>query len=439
MVPVLNSLDIKCAVYGNHDFDFGVEHLVQLAGEMDFPWLMSNVRSSETGELLAEGKETHIITWEGRKIGLMGLVEMEWIETLGTVEETDVLYTDYVETAKRLVPQLQQEGCELIIALTHMRVPNDLRLAREVPGLHMVLGGHDHHYEKHMVGDVLMLKSGSEFREFSVLTVRFPAGCRPQIEVTKQEVTKSDTLDEEMKAIVEKYLSKVQEGLEVEIGIVECSLEGRLKFVRTRETNLGNLVTDIMRKYMKADVALLNSGTLRSDCVHEAGVFKMKDLLSVLPIVDSVMLIELTGVQLLAALENGVSQYPKHEGRFPQVSGLRFTFDPTQPSGHRLIRDSVWVGRDQLVEDKTYKLCTKGYIGKYGKDGYNMFRECKQLIPEDEGPILFSMVRDHFEACLQRSQGHEEVDGTSVCEMRINPKVEGRIMTSPNSESSGSE
>lgn len=57
---------------------------------------------------------------------------------------------------------------------------------------------------------------------------------------------------------------------------MECSLEGRLKFVRTRETNLGNLVTDIMRKYMKADVALLNSGTLRSDCVHEAGVFKMK-------------------------------------------------------------------------------------------------------------------------------------------------------------------
>lgn len=55
-----------------------------------------------------------------------------------------------------------------------------------------------------------------------------------------------------------------------------CTLEGRFKFVRTRETNLGNLVTDIMRRSMKADVALLNSGTLRSDCVHEAGVFKMK-------------------------------------------------------------------------------------------------------------------------------------------------------------------
>ncbi len=69
---------------------------------------------------------------------------------------------------------------------------------------------------------------------------------------------------------------KVQEGLEVEIGETECCLEGRFKYVRTRETNLGNLVTDIMRRTMKADVALLNSGTLRSDSVHEAGIFKMK-------------------------------------------------------------------------------------------------------------------------------------------------------------------
>ena len=122
------------------------------------------------------------------------------------------------------------------------------------------------------------------------------------------------------------------------------------------------------------------------------------------------MLLELTGAQLLQALENGVSQYPKHEGRFPQVSGLSFTFDPTQPSGHR-ITDCVLVGGASIEEDKVYKLCTKGYIGKHGKDGYEVFRQCRQLVPEDEGPILFSMVRDHFEACQKSSENYEQVDG----------------------------
>lgn len=133
-----------------------------------------------------------------------------------------------------------------------------------------------------------------------------------------------------------------------------------------------------------------------------------QDLLAILPIVDSVMLLELSGAQLLEALENGVSQYPKHEGRFPQVSGITFTFDPTQPSGHRVI-GNVKVGGASLEEDRIYKVCTKGYIGKQGKDGYDVFRRCRQLIPEDEGPTLFIIVREYFEAnrklCLDQTDG----------------------------------
>lgn len=122
------------------------------------------------------------------------------------------------------------------------------------------------------------------------------------------------------------------------------------------------------------------------------------------------MLLQLTGLQLLEALENGVSQYPKLEGRFPQVSGISFTFDHTQPSGSRVLTETVRVGNLPLREEQIYRLCTKGYIGQQGKDGYDVFRKCKQLVPEDEGPILFSMIRDHFEACFKYSQ-QEDVDG----------------------------
>lgn len=123
------------------------------------------------------------------------------------------------------------------------------------------------------------------------------------------------------------------------------------------------------------------------------------------------MLLELSGLQLMEALENGVSQYPRHEGRFPQVSGISFNFDPTQPSGHRI--DTIQVGGAPFQEEKMYKLCTKGYIGQHGKDGYEVFRNCKRLVAEDEGPVLISAVCDHFKACQEwsRNCASEGVDG----------------------------
>ena len=110
------------------------------------------------------------------------------------------------------------------------------------------------------------------------------------------------------------------------------------------------------------------------------------------------MVLELTGEQLITALENGVSQYPKHEGRFPQISGMCFSFDPSQTSGGRVVRNSVCIAGKPLILNNTYKLCTKGYIAA-GKDGYDVFRDCKVLMNEEEGPILGAVFRNHFTMC----------------------------------------
>ena len=220
---------------------------------------------------------------------MIGLVELDWFYTLSTIEPDEIAYTDYVTAAKELVPQLVEEGCELIVALTHMRVPNDTRLAEEVPEIHLILGGHDHHYELTRVGQVTMLKSGSDFREFSQITVRFSSSSsskerespvsestRPTFEIEKHEITSNIEPDEELQSVVDEYMALVEEGMNEEMGSVECDLEGRFCEIRTRETNLGNFITDIMRRDTRSDIALLNSGTLRSDTVHESGVFKMR-------------------------------------------------------------------------------------------------------------------------------------------------------------------
>ncbi len=123
--------------------------------------------------------------------------------------------------------------------------------------------------------------------------------------------------------------------------------------------------------------------------------------------VDSLAVLEVTGEHIIAALENGVSQYPKHEGRFPQVSGLSFTFDPGQPSGRRVVERSVWVGGEALQTTRTYRLCTKGYIAA-GKDGYDVFRKARVLVSHEEGPILSAIVRNYFSSCLK---ARDEPDG----------------------------
>ena len=122
-----------------------------------------------------------------------------------------------------------------------------------------------------------MLKSGSDFRYFSQITVTFPPdNDRPSVEVIKHTINRDIPTDPGVQAVVDQYLSKLEEGMKEVIGELDCELEGRFSELRTKETNLGNLITDIMRRATRADVALLNSGTMRSDTIHEAGEFKMK-------------------------------------------------------------------------------------------------------------------------------------------------------------------
>ena len=103
----------------------------------------------------------NFVTWprsEEARLVLMGLVEKEWIDTLTTVDEQELIYTDYVVYAQELAKTLEAKNVDFVIALTHMRWPNDIRLAQLVPEIDMILEGHDHEYG---VKDI----SGRAFRE----------------------------------------------------------------------------------------------------------------------------------------------------------------------------------------------------------------------------------------------------------------------------------
>lgn len=123
------------------------------------------------------------LDWQGVKVGVMGLAEEDWLSTLPLIDLEDLIYLDYVEEARRICRVLrEEEQVDLVVALTHMRVPNDMHLAAEVPGIDLVLGGHDHHYEV-MTSEpngTLVVKSGTDFREMTLLKVML-GESRPKV------------------------------------------------------------------------------------------------------------------------------------------------------------------------------------------------------------------------------------------------------------------
>ena len=231
----------------------------------------------------------------------------------------------------------------------------------------------------------LVVKSGTDFRGFSVIKLRLgAAGTRPHASVEQVQVTSAAPEDPDIKAMTESYTAQMAEEMKKVVAHSSVELDGRFESIRRSETNLGNLVCDCIRAAMSADCVVLNSGTLRSDVVHPAGPLSMHDLVSVLPMMDPVYLLSLRGADLLAALENGVSMYPALEGRFPQVSGIEFAFDPEKPPGERVMVESVMVADAPVALEREYKFATKEFLVN-GKDGYVAFMVRRWVRRKREG------------------------------------------------------
>jgi 2',3'-cyclic-nucleotide 2'-phosphodiesterase (5'-nucleotidase family) len=179
--------------------------------------------------------------------------------------------------------------------------------------------------------------------------------------------------------------------------------------VRTAETAMGNLIADAMHKAVGADVAITNGGGIRGDKQYTAGQdLTRKDVLTELPFGNKTVLEQVSGQQILEALENGVSQVEDGAGRFPQVSGLTVVYDPSQPKGKRI--QSVMVGAKPLDPAATYKLATNDFM-LGGGDGYTALAAGQVIINGGNAKLMANDVMALI---------HEA--GT------VSPAVEGRVV-----------
>lgn len=467
MPPVLNELGINAACVGNHDFDFGVEKMAKLISATNFPWLLSNARLADEGasRLL---QRTVVLEKGGYRVGLMGLVEKEWVDTLALVDPEDITVSDPVTTGSAIAAELRSSGCDVVIALTHMRMANDERLQRESTGIDLILGGHDHDYVvspgARGTSEPSAFKSGTDFRDMSVIRAvpkaeggrLAPGGDEARLEsgglalaYERKRVTREAPADARVAAIVASFGEEITRRMDRVIGHCNVSLDARFATIRSHEAAVGNLVADIMRDCARCDIAFLNSGTLRADAVIPSGDFKLGTLMALLPMADPMLVVSLSAGKLLEVLENSVCKWPRLEGRFLQVSGVSFAFDAQEEPGRRVRRDSVRVGGEPLDAGRSYTAVTKEYLFM-NRDGFT-FGDAEVLVAAENLPPVNAAVRNYFtileqmgsmkrrdstirRASVRLLQGIEERKAAGLSPMKaggdrfgIQPTVEGRI------------
>lgn len=192
--------------------------------------------------------------------------------------------------------------------------------------------------------------------------------------------------------------------LGTEIGETEVYLVGDRELVRTGETNLGNLITDVLRERTDADVAIYNGGGIRDSA--DLGSIVLEDAMNILAFENDVVKLELSGSQLIETLEHGVSHYPEVAGGFLQVSGMRYYFNPEKPAGERI--EKVYVGGEEIDPDASYTLTTNGFLAA-GGDEYETLEQAEKI--ETYEPTDTKMFVDYIQE-----------------NSPLFPKVEGRIV-----------
>ncbi|KAM0809195.1 putative Flagellar associated protein [Seiridium cardinale] len=404
MVPVLNNIGTDAAALGNHDLDFGVRQFKNLATKCKFPWLIANVLDPALGESVPIGnaKKTHIITSSnGIKIGLIGLGEREWLATINSLPP-NLIYRSATETAKELVPQLRAQGAEIIIAVTHMREPNDNKLAEQTDGIiDLILGGHDHYYNHSLIKGTHVLRSGTDFKQLSYIEARRrnDDSKKWDIDIIRRDVTSAIAEHQATVKLVGGLTASLKAKLQKPIGFTAAPLDARFRTVRLKESNIANWVCDIMRHHYSGDCCIMASGTIRGDQIYPPGPVLLKDIMNCFPFEDPVVVIRVTGQAIWDALENGVSQYPALEGRFPQVSNIKFTFDGSKPTGSRILKATL--GDGPIDMEKKYVLVTRGYMGR-GKDGFDSLLiqseggTAEEIVSEENGILISMMLRQYF-------------------------------------------
>jgi len=227
-------------------------------------------------------------TIAGIKVGIFGLMTPD-LHRICNVGSAIHIERDLATVARRSIAVLRDEGCELVIALTHIGTPLDEDLARSVEGIHIIVGGHSHEYVyKTIAGPegwrTVVVQAGARGERLGVLRFAFAEGKVHDPRWQTILLDESVGADEGVRRLVGKYTVRLEKEFSRLIGFSAIELEARKKAIRTGETNLGNLIADSWRDWFEdVEIALVNGGSIRGDRAYPAGGISYWTLMEMLP------------------------------------------------------------------------------------------------------------------------------------------------------------
>lgn len=390
---------------GNHDYNYGYQRLQELKDKASFKILASNV--TKDGKCIFD--DTDIKTINGVKIGFFGLATEETKSMTMPSNVEGLAFENAVDTAKARVSSLKQQGAQVIIAIAHLGVVENgattsQALAQKTDGIDVIIDGHSHTVlEKgNTVKNTLIAQTGNYENNLGKIELIVDKSGK----ITSKKatlMTGADLLKQiQPKADVQKMLTDItaeqKTVLDQVVGKSGSSFSAeRAPGLRTQEAPLGSLLADSNRAYAKADITICNGGSARADI--KEGTLTKGDVISVLPFGNNVQVKKVTPVILKSALENGVSgiilnkngsidHEASAQGKFPQVSGFKYTYNPTLPAGSRIVDITLDNGMHLDLKDNTTQLTISGSnFLLSGGDGYEMFKSLpvyRELGAEDE-------------------------------------------------------
>jgi 5'-nucleotidase len=465
-IEALNLSKLDVSTFGNHEHDRNIDHLNKMIGASDFQWVVSNYSEGSLDALKSGAKQAKnytIIDRGGVKIGVVGSNTPETIEQVfpGNLDYKDasgakktITINPGVAGVNAAIAEAKAAGADIVIAALHQGWLENAdgtakglfnTLASQIKGAAAIYGGHSHQtYASVIPGNTRVAptvlgqvrNAGVEYTRTQIC-IRSGKVVGQSIQhvlraasasINTSVAATTSTADVATAAMVKKYKDQLSAKLDVKIGQVSGTFPrgGSPAVERSGETPMGNYIADLMRAKYKTDFAIQNGGGIRDTFPAKTYVpaatglvrtgtgpldVTLGDAFTVFPFGNQIATTVVTGANLWKALENGVGGNYPGDGRFPQVSGLKFSFDASKPIGSRIVEVTKLDGTAIAKDSKEYTLTTLDFL-IYGGDGYlNVFSPASAKV---QGALL-----DVFVDALKADMAAKKVTQVPAADGRI--------------------
>jgi 5'-nucleotidase len=410
----MSQMDFDAMAVGNHEFDDGPEKLAEFIDTVPFPVLSSNTNVAADPLLADKVRPYAVIERDGVRIGIVSALATDTDET--SSPGPTVAFGDEITALQAAVDALTREGIRHIVALTHVGLPRDIEIAAATRGIDAIVGGHSHTL-MHDTADgaeapyplmianpdgimVPIVQAYAYGKYLGELSLTFDG--HGVVTATDGEPIVLDASFSPDPAIAERVAAlraPIEAVMAEVVAETVAPIDGERTSCRVRECEMGALVATAMLERARplgASIAIQNGGGLRASI--EAGAITRGDVLTVLPFQNTLATFDLSGADVVASLENGVSRVEEGSGRFPQVAGLRYRWNPEAAPGSRIVGVEVQGegGWTPIDPEAVYGVVTNNFMRR-GGDGYALFRDNGRNA-YDYGPNLEDVVIAYLQA-----------------------------------------